>query len=302
MKKVVFFILLAAFFFGTMEVSLKVAGNGLNAFQTTFLRFIIGGLILLPFAVAEIKKNKIKLKIKDWLYILLLGTICVPASMTLFQLGIMASNASTAAVIFCVNPMFTVICAHFMTKDYRFTKGKIIAIITGIIGIVFMIRPWDIQAGNTVLGAAFLIVAAALFALYSVLGGKSLQRIGIFAQTSFSFIIGAIVLLIIILLTGNPVIEGVRENYLIIIYMSVVITGGGYLFYFLAIKHSNTTTGSIVFFLKPVIAPIIAVFVLSEVITWNMYIGIVLILVASFIIIREKKNGEKPGDDIILPE
>jgi len=234
LKKVVFFIILSAFFFGTMEVSLKIAGNDLNAFQTTFLRFFIGGLVLLPYGIVEMRRSHVRLKLKDWIYMLLLGIVCVPASMTLFQLGIMASNASTAAVIFSVNPMFTVIFAHFMTKDDRFTKGKIIAVVIGVIGIVFMIRPWDIQAGNTVKGAVFLLIAAVLFALYSVLGGNTIRKIGAFTQTSFSFILGSFVLLVILCLTGNPVLDGVVENYVIIIYMSLVFTGGGYLFYFLA--------------------------------------------------------------------
>jgi len=68
----------------------------------------------------------------------------------------------------------------------------------------------------------------------------------------------------------------------------VVVTGAGFLLYFLAIKQSNATTGSIVFFLKPVIAPILAVLIIGDVITYNMYIGIALILAASYILIFRK--------------
>jgi hypothetical protein len=39
-----------------MEVVLKVASSRLDAFQLTLIRFVIGGLFLLPFALAE-KKN-----------------------------------------------------------------------------------------------------------------------------------------------------------------------------------------------------------------------------------------------------
>lgn len=303
MKKVIIYIIISAFLFGTMEVALKITGNDLDAFQTTFLRFLIGGIVMLPVAIAEMKKNSTKLSLKDWLYLLLLGVVCVPGSMILFQLGIMASNASTAAVLFSINPMFTVVFAHFLTKDDKFTKGKVLSIILGALGIVMMIRPWDIQEGNTIQGALMLIVAAAIFGLYSVLGGKSVKRIGTFTQTSFSFIFGSLILLIFLIIADKPIVAGIAENWLIIIYLSVFITGAGYLFYFLAIKNSNATTGSIVFFLKPVIAPVIAVVVLGEVITWNMYVGIAMILAASYIIIREKKrHAEQQTDFDILPE
>ena len=55
MKKVYFYVVLTAFLFGTMEVALKMVGNHLDAFQLTFLRFSIGGILLLPFATAEMK-------------------------------------------------------------------------------------------------------------------------------------------------------------------------------------------------------------------------------------------------------
>lgn len=58
MKKVYFFVVLTAFLFGTMEVALKLAGSELDPFQLTFLRFFIGGVLLLPFAAAELKKTK----------------------------------------------------------------------------------------------------------------------------------------------------------------------------------------------------------------------------------------------------
>ena len=118
MKKVAIYIFLTAFLFGTMEVALKLAGNNMDAFQLTFLRFIIGGLLLLPFAIKEIKKNDTKLELKDYGYLLYLGTLCIPVSMLLFQFGVMHSNASTASVLISANPLFTIIFAHFMANEY----------------------------------------------------------------------------------------------------------------------------------------------------------------------------------------
>ena len=52
MKKVYVYVMITAFFFGTMEVGLKMAGNQFDAFQLTFLRFLLGGgLLLIPVAI-----------------------------------------------------------------------------------------------------------------------------------------------------------------------------------------------------------------------------------------------------------
>ena len=268
-----------------MEVALKVAGNSLDPFQITLLRFFFGGLVLLPFGVREYRsKPKGFMTKKLWLSMALLGAINGPFCMVLFQFGVDSSNASTAAVVFCSNPVFTMIIAHFMTEDEKANRLKVFALALGAIGLFFMIRPWDIQAGNTLAGVLFSLAAAASFGLYGVVGGKTIRRIGAFTQVSASFFFGVLFLLLIMLLLGRPVISGAADNIGIIIYVSVAVTGGGYLLYFLAMKHSNATTASIIFFLKPMIAPVFAVILLREAITYNMYIGIALILAASYIL------------------
>jgi drug/metabolite transporter (DMT)-like permease len=293
MKKVFLFIILAALFFGTMEVALKLASNTLDAFQITFLRFFIGGLVLLPFSVRENLRpcaaetyERASLTGKTWLCLILLGAINVPLGMVIFQLGVMRSNAATAAVIFSCNPVFTMLLAHFFTGD-RMNRHKVLALSVGCGGLILMIRPWDLQPGNTLSGAFLSIAAAAVFSLYSVLGGKTIGRIGAFTQTSASFLTGSLILLAFLFIADKPVLSGITDNLAILIYTSIVVTGGGYLFYFFAIKYSSTTTASTVFFLKPVIAPVFAVLALHENITYNMYIGIALILAASYILNRK---------------
>lgn len=292
MKKVAIFIFIAAFLFGTMEVTLKLAGSNLDSFQLTFLRFMIGGILLLPFAIKEIKKNEVKLKIKDYGYLLYLGVICIPVSMLFFQLGVMHSNASTASVIICINPLFTMVFAHFMSNE-RFNKKKLVVLFWGVLGLLFMIRPWDMQEGNTIIGVVYMLIAAITFGLYTVAGKNSIEKIGIMAQTSISFILGSLVLLIIILIMGRPVLQGTIDNIIIIMYVGIMVTGIGYYAYFLAIKNSDATTGAIAFFIKPAIAPVIAVIVLGEKLLWNTYLGIILILVASYLNINNKRLEEK---------
>jgi len=274
-----------------MEVALKLAGSSLDPLQITFLRFLVGGLVLLPFAINESKhKEKGSMTGRLWLSMLLLGAINVPFCMVFFQLGVVGSNAATAAVIFCSNPIFTMLIAHVMTEDEKINRQKALALAIGAAGLVFMIRPWSMQEGNTLTGMMFSLIAAAAFGLYGVIGAKTVGRVGVFTQTSASFLSGALILLCMLPLLGRPIIANVTDNLGIILYASIVVTGSGYLLYFLAVKQSNVTTASIIFFLKPVIAPIFAVILLGEAITYNMYIGIALILVASYILSFHKKK------------
>ncbi len=288
--KVYIGVIMAAFLFGTMEIALKIAGSSIDSFQLTAVRFFIGGLLLLPFAIKEMRDNDIRLDIKQFLYLGLVGIICIPVSMLIFQIGVLKSNAATASVLISMNTLFTLIFARIIDNE-KISRNKIIAIFVGIIGALFMIKPWDMQEGNTVLGVVLVLIGAAAFGLYTVMGKKATDQVGIFVQTSFSFIEGSIVLAVINLIIGKPIIAGINmDNILPVLYVSVFVTGLGYLFYFIAIKYSNAVTGSVTFFIKPAIAPILAVLILHESIFWNSIVGIILVLIASFVNLRENKK------------
>ncbi|MEG0292560.1 MAG: DMT family transporter [Anaerovoracaceae bacterium] len=280
---------LTAFLFGTMEVALKIGGSDLDPFQLTFLRFLIGGIVILPLAIKELRDNKIKLTINQFFYLTMVGIVCIPISMLLFQLGILNCNAATASVLISINPLFTMIFAHYFANE-RMTKVKGLAIIFGLIGTIFMIKPWNLQEGNSVLGIILMLLASLTFGIYTVMGKKSTKEIGIMAQTSISFIMGAVVLLIIIVAMGKPVFEGVGDHLVLVSYVGIFVTGLGYLSYFVAIKYSDATTGSIAFFIKPAIAPFMAVIFLGEHIMWNTYVGIGFVLIASYVNLKESKK------------
>ncbi len=287
MKKVYLYVLLTAFLFGTMEVALKMAGNQLDAFQLTFIRFVLGGALLFFPALADLKKNKLRLNRRDWGRLFSLGVVCIPVSMVFFQLGVQNSNAATAAVLFCVNPLFTMVLAHFFAGE-PMNRGKGIAFVLGLLGILAMMKPWDIQEGNTLLGMCYSLLGAFFFSVYSIMGKKTIKRLGPFVQTSFSFFLGSAVLLVIILIMRKPVWAGVTDQWILVLYVGFFVTGLGYLFFFLAMRRSNATTASVAFFIKPVIAPLMAALILGEAILWNTYLGIGFILMASYLQMNDK--------------
>ena len=283
------YVLITALLFGTMEVSCKIGGSDLDPYQLTFLRFLIGGLVLLPFAVRQMRNRGVKLTGRDLLELTGVGVVGVTISMSLFQMSIMMCNASTVSVLICVNPFFTMIFAHFMTSE-KLNKEKAIILAVALTGIFFMFRPWDIQEGNSLAGMLIMLTSALFFGLYTVLGKVSQEKLGPMAQTSISFLLGSAVLLIIILIMGRPVTAGVADNIPIVLYTGVMVTGLGYYCYFRAIELADAATGSFAFFLKPAIAPVIAVIVLRERILWNTVVGIGFVLLASLLNIMSRKR------------
>lgn len=294
MKKSYLFILGAAFLFGTMEVALKLGGASFQPMQLTFLRFLIGGICLLPFALFDLKKRNYQLTKNDWGYLILLGTVNICISMVLFQMGVMRTNANLAAVVISTNPIFTMIFAQFFA-DERFTLKKVIVLILNIIGLIIVADPSKVLNGTTnIRGILLTLGAAVFFGLYTALGKRRIEILGGLAQNSFSFISGSLVLLFIMLISGQPVTAGISVSTLpILLYTGIFVTALGYFFYLKAIDLSGPSTASMTFFVKPIFAPLIAFIVLHEAFTANLIFGILFVLAGSIVSIFGNKINLK---------
>lgn len=294
MKNSFLYVLATAFLFGTMEVALKLAGPSFNAMQLTFLRFLIGGVCLLPFAVHDLKKRHYRLKPGDLLYLLLLGFVCICVSMVLFQLGVMRTNANLAAVIISTSPVFTMIFAQFIVNE-KFTVRKAIVLLLSLIGLVIVANPITLLKGKMAVDGILLTLAAAVsFGLYTSLGKKRINKIGGTAQNSISFILGSMILLIILLVTKQPIVKGVQMSTLpLVLYLGIFVTGIGYYCYNKAIELSGPSNASVAFFIKPIFAPFIAFIVLKEAITVNLIFGVAFVLAGSLISITGSKIQPK---------
>lgn len=294
MKKGYLYIALTALSFSTMEVAGKIIAKQINPFQLNFLRFLIGAIILLPFALKEVKTRNIHLGLKDWGFLAAVGFLNVVICMSFFQFGVLYGKASTAAVIFSTNPVFTIPFAYFILKE-PFTKNTAISIVLCIIGILFILNPFAMS--GSLKGFCFSVIAAITFSLYTVVGKLKMKQYGGMVINCFSFFIGDLMLLIMMLFAKVPVISGVNSHNIIpLLYLGIVVSGLGYLVFFRAMEETSTTTASIAFFIKPALAPIFSLIILKETIPMNTICGIVFIILGAFMTLAKTKQAVSKQD------
>ncbi|TGD18474.1 DMT family transporter [Levilactobacillus suantsaiihabitans] len=301
MRKTLLYIVFSTLMFSSMEIALKSAGNAFNPIQLNLIRFFIGGLILLPIALRALHKQSHRLTGRDWALFALTGLVCVIVSMTLYQLAISVDEASTVAVLFSCNPVFALIFSYLILHE-RLGRANLIAVIVSIIGLVVIVNPAHLT--NPV-GLALAIGSALTFGLYSIVSrwGSVRHHFNGIIMTCFTFLAGSAELLAIMLLTHVPAVAGglrqvswtrqfaampILQNvslqyFWILFFIGVCVTGGGFAFYFLAMERSDVSTASLVFFIKPGLAPIMAALLIHEKILTNTIIGIVIILIGSVI-------------------
>ena len=271
-------VFLTAMAFGTMEIALKLGGSAFSALQLTFLRFLIGGLFLLPFAIRDLRKRAYRLTRRDIGFLACLGLINIVISMTLFQLSVMHTNANLAAVLISFNPVITLVLAHFIVHEH-FTKKRALVLAICVTGLCFVANPLHLAKGNEPIGILMGLGAATAFAFNTVLSRKHIERLGGLTINSFSFILGAMMELVLLVIFKEPVFSNITTDTLpLLAYVSLVVTGFGYFCFMRAVKTGGASTASYAFFVKPIIAMFLAAWILSEPITWNIILGIGLIV------------------------
>ena len=293
-KKSVVYIIITAFCFGTMEVALKIGGSSFAPLQMNFLRFLIGGVILLPLALREQRRRQLHLNRGDLAYLTLLALVGICLSMSCFQIGVMNLNANTASVMISSNPVFTMIFAYFLVRE-PFTRRKALVLVLCVAGLVLVANPLHMAEGNTVKGMLYMSVALVTFALFTALGKLRSARLGGTIQTCYTFLIASVFNFFIVLLSRSPILGGISLHSLpVLLYCGVIVTGLGYFSYLGAIELSGPSNASIAFFLKPVIAVTAAALILREPVTPNIVAGVALILVGSFLNLRKSKPQKTP--------
>ena len=291
------YIVLCAVIFSTMEVMLKTVHGVFAPMQITCLRFLVGGVLLIPFAMRSIRKKNAVLTRKDLGFFACAGFLCVVIAMSLYQMSVTYTRASIVAVIFSCNPIFVTMLAHFLLHE-EIHKNHVIALILELTAALIIIDP--VHASLDPTGALLAILSAAMFSFYSVFGKKRTPRFGGIAVTCLSFLFGATELVALLLFGRTaagaslygalglkifidvPLFENIPLSALpALLYICCINSAAGFVCHMMAMEKTSAQEASLIFFLKPILAPIFALIFLKEEIPLNMIVGIVCFLAGS---------------------
>lgn len=304
--------------FSLMEVVLKGVSPHFHPFQLNFTRFLIGGLVLLPLALRQLKRrgpDAPPLTAKVLSKMALLGFIGTFISMTFYQLSIIHTDASVVAILFSSNPLFVMLLAALLLNE-PIHKHNIAALLLELLGILVIVSPWNMQLAPA--GVVFVLIAVLTFALYGVLGKRESAAYGAIVTTCFGFLFGSAEMIASAALTHIPAVAAALQatplhDYAAIplftgyswsilpafLFVCIGVTGIGFASYFTAMDCTSANTASLVFFFKPILSPVFAFLLIQEVIPVNRVAGVAIIFIASLInlspMLKQFRARKKPA-------
>ena len=129
-----------------------------------------------------------RLTTRQWLGLLAAGAVGVFAYSTLFMLTLQRVEASRAAVVVTINPVFTTLLAAWWFKE-RFNALVAVGLALAVAGAATVMTqgaPWKLLAGDVGSGEWLLLGCIATWTSYSLMGKRLMAGIDSLAATAIT--------------------------------------------------------------------------------------------------------------------
>lgn len=297
--KGVLLVLLAAVLWGTLGTIYKLGTDRFDLTPLTIVFWRAGlaalalGLFGLVGAVFRRGPEVFRVRQADLPIFVAFGLLGVTAFFLLYIYAVVLVGVAVAVVLLYTAPAFVALMAwRFLGEPFGARKG--LALLLTLVGCALVVRVYDpaLLALNAVgimcgLGSAFT------YALYSILGKLSLGRGYPIATMSFyAYSIGTVGLLVAAFLTGSDA-GGAAQIFAVgtdagawalLLMLALVQTTGALFAYTSALRYLEAGTASIVATFEPVVAALLAAFVVGERLEWPQVAGGGLILLAVLVL------------------
>jgi drug/metabolite transporter (DMT)-like permease len=205
-RNTTFWAIIACLLWSTAYAGIKLGLQYDTPLHFAGIRFIISGLMILPFTVkpsAYIKMIRENRKII--LTVMVLQTLI---NYSLFYLGLDLVPGALGAVIVGSQPLVTAMVAPMMHKEERLTKNKIVTIVFGISGVILISagrQAFRIGTALEFLGVILILGANIATATSNVLVSLKSKGINPLVLSSFSLGVGGVILYLISFPIEGPV-------------------------------------------------------------------------------------------------
>lgn len=294
----IFWAIVACLLWSTAYPGIKIGLQYDTPLHFAGIRFIISGLMILPFTVkpalflATIKKHW---RIVFW--VTLLQTL---VNYILFYLGLNMVPGALGAVIVGSQPLVTAVVAAIMDKSERLTRRKVITIVFGLSGVILISagrQIFKIGSAAEILGVIMIIGANIATATNNVLVSVKSKGINPFVLSSSSLFIGGIIILLFSVIfedmTSGP---KPGEYWVSLVWLSFMSAFAFSLWYKLLQRpHVKVSEISLWKFIIPVVGAVLSWILIPgenpELLTVAGMIIITVSLILFFL------NGNKPQTD-----
>ena len=282
-----FLLTLLALIWASAFFNIKIATYSYGPITIAFLRVFLGSIPLL--VICFFNRIKIEAFSKDWPWFAAIGFINLVLPFFLIAYGIKNVQSNLAAILMASTPLSATILSHFFLKNEKINLLKLIGVLLGFSGIVFLFTDKILLNENNIWSALIILLASTFYVVGGVLtlkiSNKSNENV-----TASILIWATIFLLPIFLFFEQPWNLTPRlDSTISLIYLGIFATGIAWLLRFRILKNNGLVFQAQVAYLIPIFGVILGFLFLNEAITSKVIISLIAVIIGIYIV----KKGSK---------
>jgi len=277
-------------------VVVKIAlREGLTPIAIATFRFLIAGALFLVAILIEKKRRrnyKLLVKKKEFPTLLFLALTGVTFFFTAQYTGIQMAEASIAAILVCLlSPILITVLSTIIFKEHL-TKKQALGIGTAALGTFIVVASGTVSfSGNRefLLGSLILLSTPVLWATYSLLGKKIIDRYSPFLVTVYVNVLGGLCLIPFSLAEHSfcQIFTISLNGWLAILFLAVTCSLFGYYIWLYVMKQVGAAITSSFLFAEPLVTMLFAFIFVGERLGIFIPAGAFLIFIGVYLVTRK---------------
>jgi len=299
MRKVEFrgylYILIGSTLWGVSSVVAKSLFKiGLPPGELVLIRLILSTLTLLLFLLLFSSKRLV-ISVKDLSYFLILGLIGVAGMQFAYYFTISKIQVAPAILLQYLSLIWVSIYSYLFQKE-PFSKGKITSLLLSLFGCYLVVGGYQINLLRlNKIGIISGLIGSLFFAFYMLFGEKGLKKYDPWTLILYGF--GFAGLLFSILISPMKIIKDGHpfKVWLAFIYISIFSTLIPFGLYLKGVECIRATRASITATWEPVVAGLMAYFILGEILSPLQVLGGIGVIVAIVMLQMAREKSPPPS-------
>jgi len=268
--------------------NIKIATYSYGPITIALLRVFFGAIPVI--LLCAYKKIKIEAFKEDWSRFAMIGFVNLVVPFFLIAYGVQKIQSNLAAILMASTPLSATILAHFFIKNEKINLTKVIGVLIGFSGIVFLFSDNILINENNFLYALIVFFASTFYVIGGILTLKMSNKKN--ENVTASILIWATLILIPISIiferpwNFNPSVNSTVS----VIYLGVFSTGLAWLLRFRILKINGLVFQAQVAYLIPIFGIILGYIFLKEIITPKVMIALFAVIIGIYFV---KKSSKK---------
>ena len=278
---------LLALIWSSAFFNIKIATYSYGPVTIAFLRTFFGAIPVV--GICLVKKIKIEAFSKDWYWFAAIGMINLVIPFFLIAYGMQKVQSNLAAILMASTPLSATVLAHFFTDNEKINLTKILGVLVGFSGIVFLFSDNILINESNFTSALLILIGSTFYVVGGLLTIKISNKKN--ENVTASILIWATLFLIpITIFTEKPWnLNPSIDSTISLVYLGVVATGLAWLLRFKILKNNGLVFQAQVAYLIPIFGIILGYIFLKELITSKVLIALLAVIIGIYLV--KKSNS-----------